>query len=426
MSADKKVIGARLRQERETPPYWSRAELARRLRAAAHPRELDDLPHVSSLEGMIKQWEAGRYVPGRRYRPLYARVTDKTEEQLFGLDGDAPSAQDDLAEAAVELASWLEQSSVGDGVIGYLETATRRLAFDYPRRPPLEVLGEARALQTRVTRILRDGRQRLGQTQQLLTVAAELFALVNLLSGDVGRYPQADAYGYAAWACANEADSDPARAVVLCAQSKTARWEGRCGDAADLARRGFQLAPPGSRGRVLLAVSEATALQSRGDIGSAYEALRRAHDARDEMPVEDETADAWTCPRARQATYALQVGLGDRDPTAMLRSVQQADDAWADGDPQVYGTWAQVRIGAALAQVMLGEPEGAARELPPVFELGNEYRVVTIVGRMTEVVQRLGHSRFKGDPRAAALREEIRVFQAGSLEHKALTVPEVL
>ncbi|MFC6884127.1 MULTISPECIES: hypothetical protein [Actinomadura] len=91
----------------------------------------------------------------------------------------------------------------------------------------------------------------------------------------------------------------------------------------------------------------------------------------------------------------------------------------------MYGTWAQVRIAAALAQVMLGEPEGAARELSPVFDLGNEYRVVTIIGRMTEVVQRLGHSRFKGDPRAVALQEEIRAFQVGFLEHKALTAPEV-
>ncbi|WP_131741248.1 XRE family transcriptional regulator [Actinomadura roseirufa] len=86
-TADKKAIGARLREAREAPPYWSRAEMARRLRAAADPRERDDLPHVPSLEGMIKQWEGGRYTPGRRYRPLYARVTGRTEADLFGNEG---------------------------------------------------------------------------------------------------------------------------------------------------------------------------------------------------------------------------------------------------------------------------------------------------------------------------------------------------
>lgn len=210
---------------------------------------------------------------------------------------------------------------------------------------------------------------------------------------------------------------------MLCAQSKTARWEDRYADAADLARRGFEAAPTGGRGRILLAVSEATARQSKGDIPGAREALRRAARARDEHSA-DEGADAWSCTRARQATYALQVGLGARDPDAMLASVTEADDAWADGDAWVYGTWAQVRIGAALAYVMSGDPEGAATELDEVFDLGTEYRVVTIIGRMNEVGRRLRHSRYKGDSRAAELRERIRAFQAGSLEPKALTAPE--
>ncbi|MDL4774145.1 hypothetical protein [Actinomadura xylanilytica] len=35
------------------------------------------------------------------------------------------------------------------------------------------------------------------------------------------------------------------------------------------------------------------------------------------------------------------------------------------------------------------------------------------------------HSRCKGDWSATELREKIRVFQAGSLEHKPLATPEV-
>jgi transcriptional regulator with XRE-family HTH domain len=327
-------------------------------------------------------------------------------------------------EEAVDLAGWLERSNVGDGAIGYLQTATRRLVFDYARRPPLAVLHETRDLQARITEFLRGGRQRLTQTRALLEISAELFAVGNLLAGDVGRYDLADAYGYAAWTCADEADSDPARALVLCAQSKTARWESRHREAAELARRGFELSPPAGHGRVLLAVSEATALQSYGDIPAAHEALRRAQRAREEHSAADEVADAWSCTSARQATYALQVDLGARDAAAMLRSVQAADDAWADGDQWVYGTWAQVRIGAALAHVMTGEPDGAAAQLDPVFDLGAEYRVVTIIGRMEEVSRRLGHSRYNGDRRAADLAERISAFRAGSLEHKALTAPE--
>ncbi|MQY04099.1 hypothetical protein [Actinomadura macrotermitis] len=109
----------------------------------------------------------------------------------------------------------------------------------------------------------------------------------------------------------------------------------------------------------------------------------------------------------------------------MLRSAQAADDAWAEGDPWVYGTWAQVRIGAAIARVMKGDAEGAAEELAPVLDLGSEYRVVTIIGRVGEVAGRLGHSLYKGDPRAHDLHERIHAFQAGSLERQPST-PEVL
>ncbi|MGI5166939.1 helix-turn-helix domain-containing protein [Spirillospora sp. CA-253888] len=92
MPADEESIGARLRAAREAPPYWSRAEMARRLRGAADPRKLPDIPHVASLVSMIKQWEAGRYTPGRRYRPLYARVTGLSESFLFGRPTAVPPA----------------------------------------------------------------------------------------------------------------------------------------------------------------------------------------------------------------------------------------------------------------------------------------------------------------------------------------------
>ncbi|TDD62278.1 helix-turn-helix domain-containing protein [Actinomadura rubrisoli] len=91
MSADKRAIGRRLRKAREEPPYWTRGDLARLLRNAATPKELPFIAHVPSLEGMIKQWENGRYVPGRRYRLLYARVTGRSEDELFAPEPAAPS-----------------------------------------------------------------------------------------------------------------------------------------------------------------------------------------------------------------------------------------------------------------------------------------------------------------------------------------------
>lgn len=63
------ITGASLRRKRDERD-WSRADLARQLRATAE----EELPAVSSLVSMIKQWETGKHAPGRMYRPLLERV----------------------------------------------------------------------------------------------------------------------------------------------------------------------------------------------------------------------------------------------------------------------------------------------------------------------------------------------------------------
>lgn len=78
----KRAVGARLRAAREGPPRRSRSKWAVLLRAAAGP-DARRLPDVPSLTDMIKQWERGDHVPGPVYRPLYAKVTGRTEAELF-------------------------------------------------------------------------------------------------------------------------------------------------------------------------------------------------------------------------------------------------------------------------------------------------------------------------------------------------------
>ncbi|MFI0417785.1 multiprotein-bridging factor 1 family protein [Spongiactinospora sp. 9N601] len=91
MSADSapNEFGARLRELREAPPYWSRSDLARRIRETAHPD--DEIPHVASLVASIKQWESGQHVPGRKYRPLLARALGSSEAGLWNNDAAAAS-----------------------------------------------------------------------------------------------------------------------------------------------------------------------------------------------------------------------------------------------------------------------------------------------------------------------------------------------
>jgi transcriptional regulator with XRE-family HTH domain len=430
MSADIRQLHAdRIRTERKAR-CWDKPEMARRLAGAAGETR-GSLPDHDSLLTYVKRWEHGTVGISERYRLLYCRAFDVAEEDLFPkpvtaearLQLSADMAESEINEA-VELAAWLEQSNIGDTAIELLRENTRLLAHGYPRRPPLEIMADVRLLQRSVTTILRSGRQRISQTKVLLEASAELLALSTLLAGDVGRYRVARAFGRTGWTCAEEADSDLARALILIAQSKTARWETEFAEAASLARMGVELSPPGPQ-KVLLAVSEATALKSLGDLDRARHALVTADNARDEITFSAQDATAWSCPRARQATYALQVHLGARDPGAMLRAANAADSAWTEGDPWVYGTWAQVRIGAALAHVLNGDPEGAAAELTSVFEISPAFRVATISGRMKAIDHSLGQPRYRATEAAKDLRERIHMFCADSLDAKPCHTLEV-
>jgi hypothetical protein len=84
MSADKRLIGIRLRQSREEPPFWSRAKMARLLQLAAPELGYPELPGIESLTRMIKDWESGKYIPSPPYRALYAHALGRSESELFG------------------------------------------------------------------------------------------------------------------------------------------------------------------------------------------------------------------------------------------------------------------------------------------------------------------------------------------------------
>src|SRR6266516_5433984 len=138
----------------------------------------------------------------------------------------------------------------------------------------------------------------------------------------------------------------------------------------------------------------------------------------------DDGTTAWSCPPPREANYAAIVNLGCGDLVRSLQEAKRADEAWSAGDPWVYGTWAQVRIGAAIAHVRDGEADGAAEEIAPVLGIPAEYRVVTITDRLGYVGQLLRGPRHRGSPAAADLREQIGEFRAASLRVKAISAAE--
>ncbi|GIH72636.1 helix-turn-helix domain-containing protein [Sphaerimonospora thailandensis] len=411
MIAELPQWAVRLRAERRNR-LWSQKEMARRLVEAADEETRRGLPVRETIVRRIKAYEAGHNEPRDPYRLLYARAFGTSEAELFGGPACPSDNASSLADEAIDLAAWIEQTNVGNGTITMLGEASRRLAESHTRVSPRRMLSDVIGLHRRTRTLLREGRQRLGQTRELLRIEADLLSHACILLGDLHHNEIAITYGMTAALCAGEAGANPAAA--LSAQAKTERWRRRYAVSADLARRGFECSPPTPL-RVLLAGQEANAAGFLGDIDRAQEALRRAEEAAGGPLSPDSGVSPWSCPRPRQALYALSVALQAGKPEEALRAAETAETAWASGDAWVYGTWAQIRFGAGNAYVMMGDLHGAAEQIAPVMTMPPEFRMATVTNYLVEMDARLDAPRFQGSDVAAELREQIREFTSAAL-----------
>jgi hypothetical protein len=212
-------------------------------------------------------------------------------------------------------------------------------------------------------------------------------------------------------AFAREAGSD--QAVAMTVLAKTFRWQKRLTESMDMARRGFACSPDAPI-RVQLASQEANAAALLGDAARAREALARAERAAESVPP-DAGLSAWSFPVTRQAVFAQSVAtqLGDAD--AMLEAASAADAAWSAGAPRVSATWAQIRVGAGIAHLLNGSPDGAAAEAEPVLALPPGMRVATVTACTERLRRRLEHPRYNGATGIRELADRLAYFNADAL-----------
>ncbi|MFC5834358.1 hypothetical protein [Nonomuraea insulae] len=392
----------RIRDERRTRG-WSQKQLATHLFKAAGAITL---PEFDSVLRRIKDHEAGTR-PKDPYPLLYCRVFGVDEAALFdGVNpaaGSPPTAEDLLAHAA-----WIEQSNVGDTTISMIDEARHHLAEGHTQTPPARMLASVLHQHRQVRALLRGGKQRLRQTRELFHIDSALLAHACILLGDMYDDESAVVHGMAALLSAQEAGAN--EAAALSALAKTERWRRRYAVSADAAARGYQCSPPTPL-RILLACQEANAASLLGDFARASDALQRAEQAA-ETAADDSGMSPWSCPASRRALYALSVALQANDPSVALRAAAAADEAWADGATWVTGTWAQVRFGAGIACVMMGDLDAAAEQITPAMSLPPESRLSTITNYLVRLDARLDSPRFRGSDSVATLREQIRTFNS--------------
>jgi hypothetical protein len=88
----------------------------------------------------------------------------------------------------------------------------------------------------------------------------------------------------------------------------------------------------------------------------------------------------------------------------------------AAGNPRNPWTWAQVRIGAAIACLCQNSLDGAAEQVVPVLELAPGMRITTVTGWLADLDRELARPRIAASPIAASLRQQVREFTAGALQ----------
>jgi hypothetical protein len=398
------IDGETLREWRRSRG-WDVPEMARRLRHAAVDGHV---PVHDALVRMIWRWER-LGLKTERYELLY-RALGLDDAQASGAARQARGSDPgdlDAADEARGVMAWINGTNTSDDAIAEMARASSYLAEAHTRVTPRKILPEVLGVHQAVQALLLDGRQRLRQTRELLRIDSELLAHACLLLGDLGQYRAARQFGSAALLCAQEADAD--EGITWSVMAKTARWQVRFVEAAELARRGFEVSGP-SPVRTELAYREANAIALFGDAPRARAALRRAERAAGDL--DDDGTSAWSFSRQRQAIFALSVCLHTGDPDSALRAAAAADAYWDAGAAKVAATWAQVRAGAAMAYLLKNSLDGAAAQLVQVLELPPELRIQTVTGYLDEIARMLAAPRFAGSSLAAGLRQQISEFNA--------------
>lgn len=111
--------------------------------------------------------------------------------------------------------------------------------------------------------------------------------------------------------------------------------------------------------------------------------------------------------------------LRTSDPAGALRAAAEAETAWASGEPQIPRTWAQVRVGAAIAQLHRGQLDAAQAEVAPVLAMPEDLRIATVTGGLADLDSQLAVSKHHDSTLATGMRRQIRAFTAAALPSDA-------
>jgi hypothetical protein len=314
-------------------------------------------------------------------------------------------------EDAASLTEWLTATSVSDEAVSQLDRAEARLAAKHALTAPATLLTEARQVHATAQALLTAGRIRHRQERELLRINGSVLAHMALLTSDLGDDTTGEEYASAALLYLREAAASEAPAWYVLA--KIARWRHQYTQAADLAHQGLQHVADHAM-RTQLACYEANTAALAGDRCRAAGAMKLAEETWAVLPPGQMTLSPWSFSGERIATFRVSVALATANPAEALTAAAAWEDGQRQGRPCIRAAWAQIRVGAAIARLSMGELDGAAQEAAPVLALPPEFRITTVTGWLADLKGRISVGPYDRSPAAASLREQIRDFHRHS------------
>lgn len=327
------------------------------------------------------------------------------------------------AKRAMRFAALAEGSNAGPETVQQLFDEVARLSALYPKTPLNEILGDLVSAQD-VAFLLLEGRQRPSQTRDLYLLSGVLSLMLAKASQDLGDTDAAMKQARTAFVCADNAEHDGLRLRVRTLQSLMAYWAGWTSEAVRYAGlgRGLVRSQTGTAGVWLLAQG-ARSWAALGNTEQALHDLDAAADVRERLEEDDldQLGGLMGFARCRQLYYAAdaQIWLAGREAEARQtaeETVALYEDAAANGAQEwSYSDEAGARADLGYARICLGEVEGAAQALEPVFSMPPEQRIAGVVHSVMRVHAALRRPDFVGSKQVQQLRQEIEGYSQVSV-----------
>ena len=290
------------------------------------------------------------------------------------------------------------------------------LAISYLNTPPAPMLAQAAQLRSTIVKTLRS-HERPGPLEiEYLIAAGRLSGVLSYAALDLGASRDARLHAAAAFNCAEHAGDGELAAWARGTQGLIARFDGNFDQSLKFVREGLRKYAGKGTSAPRLLCGEAQSLANLGDSEGTNNALIKAAESREKVRGKDSLGGLFGFSEAKQRYYSSSSLIWLDEPENSQRAAHEAAKAieiWSSSpmSERSLDDEALAHIYWATALVKLGEVDGAATVLRPIFDLPPDRRISWIAKRLQRVGDMLNTPGYSRSPVAIGLRDEILAYE---------------